>query len=36
MNLDCTDGEFDARGTTGASNDALRADLIVVKGTVFL
>jgi hypothetical protein len=37
MNLDCTNSEFNAAaGTTGGNSDALRADLIAVKGTVFL
>jgi hypothetical protein len=37
MNLDCTGGRFDAASdANGGSNDVLRADLIAVKGTVFL
>ncbi len=37
MNLDCTGGEFAGTSqTTNGSGEALRADLAVVKGTVFL
>jgi len=35
-NLDCTDGKFNDAGGTTIGGEVLRADSIVVKGTVFL
>jgi hypothetical protein len=36
MNLDCTDGKFNEAGGATIGSEVLRADSIMVKGTVFL